>query len=411
MSSPSAVPQASRALIVLICGSLALALAMGIRQDFGLLLQPIVRDTGWTLGALSFGLAVQQIVMGLMPPMIGALADTRGPRFVIGMGGLIYVAGLVLMALGGTLWSFQLGIGVLVGMALGAVGFSVVFGAIARNTPPEKRSLYFGIASAGGSFGMFAFVPIGQMLVASLGWQQALLVQAGLALLIVPLGYALGGAPSPGSAATSAAAQAPGPTLRQTLSLASRHDGYGLLTIGFFVCGFHVAFISTHLPGYVASCGMAPEVGAWALALVGLFNIIGSLVAGQLGGRHRPKYLLSGLYGLRAVVLLAFILAPKSPEATLAFASAMGLLWLSTVPLTSGIVIGIFGPAYVSTLFGLVFLSHQVGAFLGAWLGGVSVDLLGSYDAVWWASVGLAVLATLVHLPIRDARLPQFQGA
>ena len=395
----------SRPLVVLVCGALALSIALGIRQDFGLLLAPMSRDLGWSLAALSLGIAVQQIVWGVLQPIVGALADTKGPRLVVAGGAAVYALGLLLMALGGTPLLFQVGAGLFVGAALGAVGFSVVLGAVARAVPPEKRSLYLGLASAGGSLGMFVFVPIGQALIQGVGWQGAVLALAALALLIVPLALALGGAPVRPAGGT------PGPNLRQALAAAGRHDGFILLTAGYFVCGFHVAFIGTHLPGYVAACGLAPDVGAWSLALIGLFNVFGSLLAGQLGGRHRPKYLLSGIYALRGAVLLAFLLAPKTPTVMLLFAAAMGLLWLSTVPLTTTVVTGIFGPQFVSTLFGIVFLSHQVGAFLGALSGGLSVAWLGGYDAVWWASIALAAGAALIHLPIRDARLPAFAAA
>lgn len=393
------------ALTVLLCGSFALAVAMGIRQIFGLVLLPVSQSQGWAVTSVSFAFALQQIVWGVVPPLFGALADTKGPRLVVAGGGLAYAAGLVLMALGGSVFAFQVGAGLLVGTALGALGFSIVLGAVARVTPPEKRSLYFGIASAGGSFGMFAFVPLGQSLIGDQGWQVALLAMALLALLVVPMAWPLGGPPP------RPAEAAPGPSLREALALAGRHEGYWLLSLGFFVCGFQLAFITTHLPGYVASCGLMPEVGAWALALVGLFNIIGSLAAGQLGGRYRPKYLLSAIYGLRGLLITLFLLLPKTPGVTLAFAASMGLLWLSTVPLTTGVVAGIFGPRFVSTLFGLVFLSHQVGAFLGAFLGGISVEAFGNYDAVWYASIGLSVLAALVHLPIRDRRLAAFANA
>ena len=392
----------SRPLLVLVCGGLALALALGIRQDFGLMLAPVARDAGWSLAALSLGLAVQQLTSGLVQPFIGALADTKGPRIVVAGGGLVYAAGLMLMGFGGSLWAFQIGGGLFVGTALAAISFSVVLGAVARAAPDHKRSLYLGMASAGGSFGMFAFVPVGQALIAGLGWQGALAVLSVLALLMVPLALALGGPPAQPATAI------PGPGLREALVAARRHDGFWLLCAGFFVCGFHVAFISVHLPGYVAACGLPMEVGAWALALVGLFNVAGSLAAGQLGTKYRPKNLLAGIYLMRALVLLAFLLAPKTAAVTLGFAGAMGFLWLSTVPLTTGVVAGIFGPRYVSTLFGLVFLTHQIGGFLGAWSGGLAVTLLGSYDVVWWASLVLALLAGLLHLPIRDARLPAF---
>ncbi|WP_119677809.1 MFS transporter [Indioceanicola profundi] len=396
----------SRSLLVLVCGSIALALALGIRQSFGLFLVPVSHDAGWTVPALTVGFAVQQLVWGAVQPVIGAVADTRGPRAVVAGGGLAYAAGLLLMAYGGSVAAFQIGAGLLVGIALGAVGFSVVLGAVARATPEDRRSARLGIASAGGSFGMFAMVPIGQILIDTVGWQEALTVLALFALAIAVLAMPLGGA-----SRTASAAGPTGPGLKDALGAAMRHEGFWLLTAGFFVCGFHLAFISVHLPGYVASCGLPPEVGTWALALVGLSNVVGSLVAGQLGGKHRPKYLLAGIYGLRGVVILGFMLLPKTPAVVVGFAFLMGFLWLSTVPLTTGIVAGIFGPRFVSTLFGLVFFGHQVGAFLGALSGGLSLAWFGDYDAVWWVSLGLAVASALLHLPIRDARLPRFAPA
>ena len=395
----------ARSTLVLVCGALALFMALGVRQDFGLLLAPISRDTGWAVGGLALGFAIQQIVWGLVQPLAGAVADTRGARVVVIAGGLIYAAGLCVMALGGGVLAFQLGAGVLVGAGLACVSFSVVLGAIGRAAPPEKRSVYAGIATAGGSFGMFAFVPVGRDLIAGLGWQGALLGLAAIALLILPLALALGGRPQ------APAAVQPGPSLGDALRLASGHGGFRLLTLGFFVCGFHVAFISVHLPAYVASCGLPDSVGAYGLALIGLFNVAGSLAAGQLGSRHRQKYLLAGLYAGRGVAIAALLLLPKTAPVVLAFTAVMGALWLSTVPLTSGVVAGIFGPRYMSTLFGIVFFSHQVGAFLGAWLGGVSYDMTGSYDMIWWASLALSVLAAVLHLPIRDRRLEAFAAA
>ncbi|HYC04182.1 MAG TPA: MFS transporter [Azospirillaceae bacterium] len=396
----------SRSTLVLVCGSLALFLTMGIRQDFGLLLAPITRDTGWAVGGLALGFALQQIVWGLVQPVAGAIADTKGPRLVVAGGGLLYAAGLVTMAAGGSVPAFQVGAGLLVGAALASVSFSVVLGAITRAAPPEKRISYAGMATAGASFGMFAFVPVGRELIGSFGWQGALFGLASISLLILPLSLALGGRPA--APATSAV---PGPSLREALGMAMGHPGFRLLTLGFFVCGFHLAFVSVHLPAYVASCGLPDSVGAYGLALIGLGNVVGSLAAGKLGSRHRPKYLLAGIYAARGIAIAALLLAPKTAPVVLTFTAVMGLLWLSTVPLTSGIVTGIFGPRYASTLFGIVFLSHQVGGFLGAWLGGVSYDLSGSYDAIWYASLALAAFATIVHLPIRDRRLEAFAAA
>jgi len=394
---------------VLVCAALILALALGIRQDFGLLLLPVSQGTGWTIPAIALGFAVQQLVWGMAQPFAGALADTRGPRPVLLAGALLFAAGLGVMALGGSVLLFQLGAGVLIGLALAALGFPIIMGAVARTCPPERRSQYMGLAGAVGSFGMFALVPVGQMLLDGLGWQGTLLALAALLLLVLPLTLPLGLRPVVPAVAAPGVGEGPG--LRAALDLARRHDGFWLLTTGFFVCGFHIAFIAVHLPGYVASCGLPAAVGSWALALIGLMNVFGSLAAGQLGGRFRPKHVLAAIYAARSIAILLLLLAPKTPLVLLLFAGAMGCLWLGTVPLTTGVVAGIFGPRFVSTLFGIVFLSHQVGAFLGAWAGGVAVDRLGSYDAVWWASLALAALAALVHLPIRDARLPAFQGA
>jgi predicted MFS family arabinose efflux permease len=399
-------------LILLISGCLVLAIAMGIRQIFGLLLVPVVQATGWPVAALSLGFAIQQIVWGAAQPAIGALADTKGARGVLIAGATLYAGGLALMAYGGSSLAFQIGSGGLMGLALGCLSYTIINGPVARAAPLERRSFYLGITGAGGSFGMFAFVPIGQSFLGALGWQSGLLAVALLALLIIPLAFAF---PKPDRANAPQAAQRrhgeeQGLTLAHSLRLAMRHDGFWLLTLGFFVCGFHVAFISVHLPGYITACGMPAHVGAWALALIGLFNIAGSLLAGRLGDRYRPKHLLSLIYATRGLAIALFMLAPKTPLVTLLFASSIGVLWLSTVPLTTGVVTSIFGPRYVSTLSGIVFFSHQVGGFLGAWSGGAALQQLGSYDAVWYISIILAALAALMHWPIRDARLPVFQG-
>lgn len=400
----------NRPVLVLAGASLIVAIAMGIRQDFGLLLGPITVDRGWTVGTVSLGFAIQQLAWGLAGPALGVVADTRGARDVGILGGVLYATGLLWMALAPTPLQFHLAAGVLVGAALGATGFSIMMGAVARAAPEAKRGFYLGLAGAGGSFGMFIFVPLGQWLIGTLGAATALLGLALLALLMVPLSFLLPGS-SDGGAAAGSRQPAAGPGLAQTMRLAFRHDGFFLLMAGFFVCGFHVAFLGVHLPAYLASCGLPASIGAASLALIGFFNIFGSLAAGHLGGRHRPRNVLVAVYALRGLVIVGFILLPKSAASALIFAALMGGLWLSTVPLTSGVVAGIFGPRYVATLFGFVMLSHQLGAFLGAWAGGAAFDATGSYDPVWWISVALAGFAALVHLVIRDARHPAYATA
>lgn len=400
----------NRSVPVLAGASAIVAIAMGIRQDFGLLLGPITVDRGWTVGTVSLGFAIQQLAWGLAVPALGMLADLRGTRDVGILGGLLYAAGLAWMALAPTPLQFHLAAGILIGIALGAVGFSVMMGAVAQTAPDARRGLYLGLAGAGGSFGMFIFVPFGQWLIAALGASAALLGLALLALLMVPLALLLPGPPA-GPRGRATAGRVAGPSLGLTVRAAFRHDGFFLLMAGFFVCGFHVAFLGVHLPAYLATCGLPASVGAASLALIGFFNIFGSLAAGHLGGRHRPRTVLVGVYALRGLVIIAFLLLPKSATSALIFAAAMGALWLSTVPLTSGIVAGIFGPRYVATLFGFVMLSHQVGAFIGAWAGGAAFDATGSYDLVWWVSVALAAFAALIHLVIRDQRHPAYATA
>ncbi|MDX1575009.1 MAG: MFS transporter, partial [Kiloniellales bacterium] len=301
------------------------------------------------------------------------------------------------MALGASGPAVHLGAGVLVGVAVGASGFPLVLSAVARAVPEERRNLAIALAATGGSVGQFLLLPLAQILIEATGWPVALLIFAGLSALIIPLAAALTGKPE---AAASGAVGAIG--IGGAVNQAGRHSGYLLLTGGFFVCGFHVAFIGTHLPGYITSCNLAPLVGATALSIIGFFNILGGLAAGVLGSRYRLKYLLSGIYLARAAAIALFLLGPKTDWAVYLFSAAFGLLWLSTVPLTSSLVGQIFGPRYMATLFGIVMLGHQLGAFFGAWFGGLSYDLTGSYDAVWIISVLLGLLAAALHWPIAD---------
>ena len=381
-------------LIILVCGASVLALNMGVRQTFGLFLEPMTLDLGISRGNFSLAIAIQNILWGLLTPLCGILADRYGAGRILVTGGLLYALGIVIMALGASGLAIHLGAGVLVGLAVGASGFPLVLSAIARAVPEERRNMAIALAATGGSVGQFLLLPLAQILIETTGWPGALLIFAGLSALIIPLASGLRGKPD----TVSSGATGIGGAVNQ----ARRHSGYLLLTGGFFVCGFHVSFIGTHLPGYITSCNLAPLVGATALSIIGFFNILGGLAAGVLGSRYRLKYLLSGIYLARAVAIALFLLGPKTEWAVYLFSGAFGLLWLSTVPLTSALVGQIFGPRYMATLFGIVMLGHQLGAFFGAWFGGLSYDLSGSYDAVWIISVLLGLLAAVLHWPIAD---------
>jgi predicted MFS family arabinose efflux permease len=384
--------------VVLVAGALVLALNMGVRQTFGLFLEPMTEALHIGRGAFSLAVAVQNLLWGLLTPFCGALADRWGSGRVLAAGGTLYVAGLAVMALVQTPLGLHLGAGVLTGAAVSASGFPLVLAAVARIAPEGRRSAWLGIASAGGSVGQFVLLPGTQAAITAFGWVNALLVLAGASAFIVALAAPLSGRPV---AALGVSAQ----SLGDALAEARRHRGYLLLTAGFFVCGFHVAFVATHLPAYIASSGLSAFVGATALGLIGFFNIIGSFGAGYLGGRYRKKHLLAGIYLARGSAIAVFMSVPMTETTVWLFSSIFGLLWLGTVPLTSGLVEQIFGHRYMATLFGIVMLSHQIGAFFGAWLGGLSYDLTGSYTAVWLLAIALALSAAGLHWPIADAPL------
>ncbi len=393
------MPQSSRrsTTVILIAAAVILGLSMGLRQTFGLFLAPMTESLHISRADFSLSIAVQNLMWGVVTPFLGALADRYGTGRFVALGGIFYALGLSVMVLGDSLLWLHVGSSLLVGLGISGAGFSLVLAAVARNAPPEKRSLHLGLASAGGSVGQFLLLPGSQTLIDATDWQTALWVMAALSLLIVPFAAMLKGRP--------AALAGPQQSLRQALREAGGHRGFQLLNLGFFVCGFHVAFLATHLPGYIVSCNLDPLVGATALGIVGFFNIIGGLLAGWLGGRFPKKYLLSSIYFSRSVIILLFLLGPKTEWTVWLFSASFGLLWLSTVPLTSGLVAHIFGPRYMSTLVAIVMLSHQVGAFFGAWLGGINYDYDGSYDVVWYIAIGLGLLAGLVHLPIREQSL------
>jgi predicted MFS family arabinose efflux permease len=384
---------------VLVCGALVVTLSMGIRHGFGLWLQPITMDRGWTRETFAFAIAVQNLAWGFAGPFAGALADRYGAFRVLLGGGVLYALGLVLMALATSGLAFTGSAGLLLGMAQSGTTYAVIYGVIARQVDPSKRSWAMGVAAAAGSFGQFLMVPVETWLIGHTGWQNALFILGVMALFILPLAFGLR-EPAPPTAAAAGAGQPQG--LRAALREAFSHPPFLFLTAGYFVCGFHVVFIGVHMPSYLKDQGFGPEVATGALMLIGLFNIFGTYAAGALGQRVPKRYILASIYGLRALVILAFILAPVSAWSVYLFAATMGLLWLSTVPPTNAVVAQIFGVRHMSMLGGVVFLSHQFGSFLGVWLGGKLYDVTGSYNVVWWIAVALGVFAMLINLPVRE---------
>ncbi|WP_439538233.1 MFS transporter [Sphingomonas sp.] len=392
---------------VIFSAAAIVTIAMGVRQAFGLFLPDMSTDL--SIGRSSFGLslALQNLLFGLVQPFVGALADRHGAGRVVAGGTLLYAAGLIAASFAGSAIGLHLSFGLMVGMALSATTFVVVLGAVGRVVTPERRSMAFGIVTAGGSLGQFLVVPAGQLLIGELGWRMALVALAGLIAVMLALAVGVSGKPQ----AAGPQAGGAGQTLRQALGEAAGHRGFWLLNAGFFVCGFHVAFIATHFPAYLTDKGLGLAIGANALALVGLFNIFGSYLFGVWGGRWSKKGLLAALYAARGVVMIAFLVTPLTPASALLFAAAMGFLWLGTVPLTSGLVGQIFGMRYLSTLYGIVFLGHQLGSFCGAWIAGLMFDWTGSYDSIWVASVALGFIAALLHLPIPDRPVARVQEA
>ena len=381
--------------LILICGSMIVLLTLGTRNSFGLFLEPISHALGTGRGMFGLGLALQNLIWGAAQPFAGAIADRYGSGRVIAAGGLLYALGLLLMSQATDPFTLNIGAGVLIGFGLGGASLAVVLAAVAKQFPEERRSWALGVGTAMGSLGNVVMVAASDYLIGGFGWSFALLVMAVLTLTIVPLSAALAGKPDLGAGVREQ-------TFGEALAEARAHSGYRYLTVGFFVCGFHVVFIGTHFPAYLTDLEFSREVGAQALILIGVFNVIGSYLAGIVGARYSKKYALTWIYLARSVAILLFITLPPSIYTVYGFSAAIGLLWLSTVPLTSGIVAQVFGPRYMATLFGIVFFSHQVGSFLGAWLGGVLYDSTGSYDVVWWASVALGLIAALLHWPIDE---------
>lgn len=399
---PSPGPSPGPAIgLVIAAGCLLTVLSFGIRAGFGLFLEPVSATYGWGREVFALALAIQNLIWGLGQPVAGAVADRYGTAKVLAGGAVVYAGGVALMAFAAAPGLLYLSVGVMVGLGIAGASFALVLAAFAKLVPAERRSWALGLGTAAGSFGQLSVVPVSQGLLDAFGWQTALLVLALIALVMLPCAAFLRARPG----AHDATEPDPG-SLGQALALAFGARSYVLLTAGFFVCGFHVAFIQVHFPAFIVDMGLSAALGAIALALVGGFNILGSYGAGVLGGRHSKRNLLSAIYLARAGVIAAFLLTPISETTVILFSAAMGLLWLSTVPLTSGLVAVMFGTRYMGTLFGFVFLSHQLGAFLGAWIGGWAYDSMGSYDLAWWLGVGLGVLAALVHLPIRETAHP-----
>jgi predicted MFS family arabinose efflux permease len=388
----------SLAMVAIIAGALVMSAAMGVRQTFGLFVGPFSFDHGLPITLVAFAIALHNLVWGVAQPFAGAAADRYGSTPVIAFGALAYAAGLALAAYSPSGPMLVLGMGVLVGIGISCTSFGVALAAIGRATPPEKRSMAMGLVSAGGSLGQMLLVPLAQGVSELSSMDMSLLVLAGCMLAVAPLGIFL----DRGVAAAPAQQQVVMP-LREAVSQALRHRGYRLLTFGFFTCGFQLAFISTHLPTYLQLCHMPAGLGASALALIGLFNMAGSWACGWMGGRFRQHHVLAWLYLVRGGAIALFFVLPKSEISVLTFAAVMGLVWLGTVPLTSGLVAKVFGTRYLGTLFGVCFLSHQIGSFLGAWMGGYLFDVTGSYTLIWIATALSGAMAALLHFPINDA--------
>ena len=391
--------------VILICGGLALTIALGTRHSFGLFLQPMTVDLGWGRQTFSFAIAIQNLLYGIATPFTGMIADKYGAGRVMAAGALLYAIGLVMMAFSTSGIEFGVSAGIVVGIALSCSGFSIVYGVIGRAFPVEKRSVALGLAGAAGSFGQFVMLPYGQTLITHIGWHNAMLTLALTILLILPLSAALAEkrtAPPAGQFKQS---------IPEALREALGHGGFWLLCIAYTVCGFQLMFISIHFPAYMVDQHMTPETGMVALAMIGLFNIFGSYFWGWLGGRYTKKYLLSALYFTRAVAIAIFISVPLTPWSVYVFGAVIGFLWLGTVPLTSGLIAQVFGVRYLSTLSGIAFLFHQIGSFFGVGIAGYLFDATGSYRLMWLFTIGMGVLAAILNLPIDDRQIARKHGA
>ncbi len=390
---------------LLICGAAIVTLSMGIRHGFGLWLQPITQDRGWTRENFAFAIAIQNLAWGVSGIFAGMAADRFGAFKVILGGSIMYALGLMGMAYASTPLLFSLSTGVLIGMAQAGTTYAVIYGVIGRNVSAERRSWAMGVAAAAGSFGQFLMVPTEGYLISQFGWQQALLLLGTAAFLMIPLAWGLR---EPGFHNNGHVKR--DQTILQALTEAFKYPSFQLLMAGYFVCGFQVVFIGVHMPSYLKDKGLSPQVASYALALIGLFNVFGTYAAGALGQRMPKKNILAFIYLARAVAISVFLLAPLTPASVYVFSAVMGVLWLSTVPPTNATVAQIFGVAHLSMLGGFVFFSHQIGSFMGVWLGGYLYDRTGSYDVVWYIAIGLGVFAALINLPVKEASIDRAIG-
>jgi len=388
-------------LVLIIAGCMIAAIGNGVRTSFGLFTLPMTGDLGLSREGWGMAMAIQNLAWGIAQPFAGAFADRVGTGRTVAAGAAIYALGVLGMAFSPDAGMLTITAGIVTGVGIAICSFSVVMAAFGRAVPPEKRSLIFGVATAASSFGQFAFAPISQGFINAFGWHSALLYMAMALLMIIPLSYALRGR----TENTTGQADLP---FMQALAKAWGHGSYRLLVIGFFVCGFHLAFINVHMPAYLVQCGLSPEVGSWTIAVIGLFNIAGSLLAGYYGGRLPKQLLLASIYFLRAIAIGLFLLFPVTEITAYTFAAAMGLLWLSTVPLTAGLVSLFFGARYMGMLYGMAFLSHQLGSFVGVWLGGFVYDQTGSYSLVWYLGIVLGLGSAALHIPINERSAPSF---
>lgn len=392
-------------LLIIIAGCLISAVGFGVRSSLGLFLDPLTSARGWSRETFGLALALQNLFWGIGLPLAGMLADKWGAARVIVAGACVYALGLWLMGIVDSPMLLYVSAGILSGLGIAFSAFSLALAVMVKVVGPERRTIILGLGTAAGSFGQVVFSPLAQGFIESLGWASALGMLALIVLCMVPLTFILPrGKPDKNDPAIEQ-------SLRDALSEAFAHRGFVLLTTGFFVCGFHVAFITVHFPAYIADLGLDPSIAAWSISLIGLCNIAGSFLAGFVGQAWSKKYSLASIYVLRAILITLLMLSPKTPTVILCFAATMGILWLSTVPLTTGIIAQVFGIRYMATLFGIVFLSHQIGSFLGVWLGGVLYDMTGSYDGMWWAGVALGIAAAVIHLPINEKPLARLSPA
>ncbi len=407
MSAPAGTAQSDYPWLVIAAGCLIAALTFGPRSAMGFFQLPMLQETGWSRTDFGLAMAIQNLVWGLGQPFFGAIADKFGTWRVLAVSGLIYAFGLFMMSMPENLWYLHFGGGVMIGLGVASGSFGIVLAAFARNVTPEQRSFAFGLGTAAGSAGMFVFAPYSQALIDNFGWSDSLLIMSAMMLLVPVLAIPLRGNSTSGSHAPADVDQ----TIREALREAFSHQSYVLLTVGFFVCGFQVAFVTAHFPAYVADIGLAARYAVLALALIGFFNIIGSLASGIIGQKYSKPIFLALIYIGRSIAVTVFLLLPQTGTSVIIFASVMGILWLSTVPPTNALVAIMFGTRYLGMLGGIVFFSHQIGSFLGVWMGGFLYDVFGTYDPVWWLGVALGLFAAIVHWPIKERPIERLQIA